>query len=141
MFSIRSLVPAFILIVVAICPEVSSACKCAQPPPPKEAMKGAHAVFAGKVIAIKIDGFQKHVRFKVEKIWKGEMGNEVIVTTPVRGASCGYGFTQQGDGKYLVYCYLNKKTKAYMTNICTRTKTLAKAAYDMKALGVSRAPK
>jgi len=119
----------------------AQACRCKRPPEPKQALEQASVVFAGKVIEIKQVNRQNHVTFEVLKIWKGEIGKKVTVATSISSAACGYSFTKQGDGTYMVYCNHSKKTKQIWTNICTRTRTLANAAKDVKELGDGRAPK
>ncbi|MBD2537186.1 hypothetical protein H6G97_51635, partial [Nostoc flagelliforme FACHB-838] len=45
------------------------ACRCSQFPSPQDALKGATAVFAGKVISVNAAG---SATFSVSQIWKGE---------------------------------------------------------------------
>lgn len=126
---------------------MATACKCAPPPPPKVAFKSAAAVFAGKVVDIKIDQVKsiKRVTIEVSTSWKGEIGKRVVVLTAVHGATCGYGF--QKDKAYLVYCYATPREKKkgvpqiLRTNICTRTKPMTNAAGDLKEIGKGTKPK
>jgi hypothetical protein len=117
-------------------------CSCIVPPPPKQALKGSAAVFAGKVTAVKRDGLQVRVTIEVSKTWKGTKGKTVEVTTASSGAACGYGFKK--GTSYLVYCYAAGKKGAkpmpLSTNICTRTRTLAAAKDDLKELGPGKKP-
>ncbi|MEX2213382.1 MAG: hypothetical protein WD768_04600 [Phycisphaeraceae bacterium] len=103
----RSLIAVIVLLAVAAAAPLTFACSCAPPPPPKEALKGSVAVFSGKCVEVKIDekGFTKHVTIEVDRVWKGEVGKKVTITTAVHGATCGYGFTTKGDATYLVYCF------------------------------------
>ena len=108
-------------------------CSCLPPPPPKKALEGSAAVFSGKVTEVKIVDQTKHVTIEVDRVWKGKVGEKVVVTTAVHSATCGFNFTTKGDATYLVYCYETKAGLA--TNICTRTTTLAAGAADIKELG------
>ena len=137
----RTFTAVVVLIAMSIAAPLSLACSCVPPPPPKEALKSSTAVFSGKCVDIKIDekGFTKHVTFEVDRVWKGDVGKKVTITTAVHGATCGYGFTTKGDATYLVYCY--GKPDALATNICTRTTTLAGAKGDLKELGEGEKPK
>jgi len=141
MTSIRLITTLFVAITALASPELVNACKCGPPPPPTKAMKRAAAVFSGKVTVIKQVGNQKQITFKVLKIWKGKLGKEVVVTTPIHSASCGYNFAQQGDGTYLLYCHQSNNAKLLSAGRCSRTRTLASAAKDLKELGDGRAPK
>jgi hypothetical protein len=118
------------------------ACSCAPPPPPKQSLAKSAAVFAGKVTAVKRDGFQVRVTFEISKTWKGTKGKTVEVTTASSGAACGYAFKK--GSSYLVYCYApkveGKKATMLSTNICSRTKTLASAKADLKDLGPGKKP-
>ena len=110
----------------------SLACSCAPPPAPKVALKNASAVFSGEVrkITTSKKDYIHTVEFKVLKSWKGVKGKTVKVTTALDGAACGYGFTK-GE-KYLVYA---NGGQPFRTSICTRTKSLNRAAADIKELG------
>ena len=127
------------LLATFISIDAALACSCAPPPPPKQAMAGSTAVFSGKCVDVTIKDNQKFVTFEVMRIYKGEIGAKVVVTTAVHGATCGFGFTTKGDATYLVYCYGEKDKLA--TNICTRTNTLAGGQQDLKDLGEGSEPK
>ena len=76
---------------------------CKSPPPPREAMGKMAAVFSGKAVKVEADqkAHQVHATFEVIRVWKGEVGKTVTVTTNDNGGSCGFAF-HEGDG-YLVY--------------------------------------
>ena len=113
------------------------ACSCVPLPPPIEHFKKATAVFSGKVIEIKKaklnigNGMflQKRVKFDVAKSWKGVEKKTVLLFTGRGGGDCGYGF-EKGES-YLVYAF---GKDSLSTSICTRTRTLANAQEDLKAL-------
>ena len=91
---------------------------------------------------IEIAGSRKIVTITVSRTWKGTKGKTVKVRTAISGASCGYGF-QKGKS-YLVYCYKTpkaaKEAGILKTNICTRTKLLAKAKGDLTEIGEGKTP-
>ena len=62
----------------------------------------------------------------------------MVVTTGKDGAICGFGFSTDGDAKYLVYA--NGKPEELTTSLCTRTATLDAAKDDLKELGESQKP-
>jgi len=125
-----------------------AACSCAPPPPPKEALGKASAVFSGKVVRMEkpkprqgagpirpTQAFGKvKVVIQVSRVWKGDLGKEVTLTTNASSAACGYGF--RPDEVYLIYCHGEKH--ALSTNLCTRTKPLADAGEDLTELGVGQ---
>lgn len=127
------------VLCLLIAANVADACKCAPPPPPKEAMAGAEAVFSGKCIDIVIKDRQKICTFEVDRVWKGEVGAKVVITTAEHGATCGYGFSTEGDATYMVYA--RGKKGEFSTSICTRTRGLANAKDDLKELGDGAKPK
>jgi hypothetical protein len=128
--------------VIVLSAGIANACSCAPPPPPKKALEQASAVFAGKVTAVERDGSENVVTISVSRTWKGTEGQTVQVRTLASGSLCGYGF-QKGKS-YLVYCNKapkkNGKSGALTTHLCTRTKLLANANDDLKALGDGRNP-
>jgi hypothetical protein len=133
---LTSITIAAVLALAFVAPGTALACKCAQPPAPKESLKQATAVFAGTVT--KIERAPKHgrlIHFAVSKTWKGVGKPTVTVTTGFGGGDCGYGFKK--GVKYIVYCYGKKQLS---TNICTRTRPLAKAQQDLKELGPGKEP-
>lgn len=139
------------------------ACSCLPPGPPKQEADGARAVFAGEVIEVVAPGGASvkksaaaagcapkmvlrsagspgsnlRVRFKVTKAWKDVTGGEVVVTTPVSSAACGYAFTK-GES-YVVYAYGgDEEGRALTTGLCSRTRRLSDADEDLSALGEGR---
>ena len=114
----------------------TQACTCPEPPPPSEALKGAVAVFVGRVVEIRgrkadyANGVL--VKLRVRRAWKGVASETALVTTPPDSGACGYGFQSGKD--YLVYAYARKSGR-FQTNICTRTTTLARARADLAVLG------
>jgi hypothetical protein len=126
-------------------------CVCVVPyekPSPEEAraalvkdFNGATVVFFGEVI----EGDAFKVKFKVEKMWKGEVGDEIVMATGAKkyddgaysSSSCDYHF-KLGE-KYLVYAYpvdpdLHPGSTDLQARACTRTKLAKYADQEMKEL-------
>jgi hypothetical protein len=140
------------------------ACLCDGTPTVTEELKGATAIFSGKYVGgeyrkgivnefrrmeEEIDGKKIEyevlvLRFQVEKWWKGNLSNEVILVTDQTKASdgttsvgdCGLGF-EKGK-RYLIYAY--GKEDELGTDACTRTKKLKRAKEDLKQLGKGNDP-
>ena len=94
----------------------------------------ATAVFTGQVVAL--DTFT--VRFKVENVWKGEIQDDLIMSTGAKmnddntstSSSCDYRF-EKGE-KCIVYAYgIGKEMQVHK---CTRTRLLIHASKELKEL-------
>ena len=113
------------LLIAVLASHVANACSCAAPPPPKEALAQADAVFVGKVTEVKEDGkFTVAATIEVESAWKGIKGKTAIVHTASQGSLCGFSFQV---GKSYVICtrewpVRRAKQRPLSTNICTRTR-------------------
>lgn len=121
------------------------ACMCVvprEPPTPEEARAAlvrdfneAFAIFTGEVVG----GHTFEVKFKVDKVWKGNLGDEVVMPTgAIKGedgmysvSSCDYPF-QRGE-KYLVFAYGDSAEKM-QARACTRTKPLGRAGAEAEEL-------
>jgi hypothetical protein len=140
-------------------PSTGFACSCGDDASPEKTMAQrilqskdkAKVVFSGKVVAQETIRATKTlsgnptevelfvVRFKVERWWKGNNTDEVILYTNKfrtfdgyeKIFSCDYSF-KEGE-RYLVYAY--EFEEQLHTDICTRTKLLEKAEDDLKELG------
>lgn len=121
------------------------ACSCAPPGTPQESLQDSTAVFSGQVIRIDtpaaVGGIIStadplKVTFQVIEIWKGPLGNPLIVQTARDSVSCGYNFLIGQE--YLVYAYGSESD--LQTNICTRTTPLTNAAGDLQAIGSGSVP-
>ena len=114
------------------------ACKCAEPGSPSEELEKFAAVFAGRVVSIE-HSFDPEaasyspedrttVGFEVSAVWKGTVHEDMYITTPPTGGSCGFTFI---DGEeYIVYA-----DGGYTVGICSRTALLGQAQADLDALG------
>lgn len=111
----------------------SLACSCAAPPPPKEALKLATAVFTAKVEKVEKKGLEHIVTLKVLKSWKAVKEETVQINTPSDGAACGVEFEVKEE--WLVYAFTDPDTKNLTTIICTRTTLVKGAEEELKELG------
>jgi hypothetical protein len=138
-----SITVAFVLLLLASNAVLGCVCELSpEKATPEEARamlvkdySNAYAVFSGQVIAT--ETFK--VKFKVDKLWKGNFGNEIVMSTGAKDngdgtfttTSCDYHY---GLGeKHLVYAYGNslEEMRAYK---CTRTRLLKYAEQEMKDL-------
>ena len=99
-----------------------------------KAFEEAATVFSGEVVML--DRFT--VRFRVEKIWKGPLAEEISMLTGAKDngdgtlniSSCDYGFTK-GE-RYLVYAY--GPPGELKTHVCSRTTQMKYAANEEQGL-------
>lgn len=149
----RTVVLSIVLVMAVLWmlgnPEQVHACKCAQPGTPSEEMEKFSAVFAGEVISIQHSydpnassvsrEDRTTVGFAVSTVWKGAVHEEMYITTPPTGGSCGFTFSE-GD-EYIVYAYDSPYEEGgYTVGICSRTALLSQAQADIDALGEGEAP-
>ena len=144
----NKLVLAAAIILSPLLDNTALACGCPfQPDPSPEEMRAARwkafddaaAVFSGKVIGLE----ENKVRFKVEKIWKGDPVDEIKMVIQERGeggeyvaTSCDYSY-DVGE-RYVVYAY---GTPAELrTYVCSRTRLLKNGDQEMKGLDEIRLP-
>ena len=125
------------------------ACSCAQPGSPSEELEKFSAVFAGRVVSVQLsydpDGRtvtredRGTIGFEVSAVWKGTVYEEINITTPPTGGSCGFTF-EEGE-EYIVYAYDSPYVEGgYATGICSRTALLEQAQKDIDELGEGNAP-
>lgn len=134
-----------VLVLLLTAEGAAFACRCVvprEPPTPEEARASlvrdfnrTFAVFTGEVIGL--DTFK--VKFKVDKIWKGDFGDDIVMRTGavdvggglVSSSSCDYSF-KHGE-KYLVFAYGDTAAEI-QARACTRTKELGRAEQEIKDL-------
>ena len=122
------------------------ACSCIEIPEPyeqkvKSKLNDAKAVFSGKVIEIndKPQSFEVFVKIKVERLWKGNVSKEVIITTENNsGVFCGYSF--EVGKSYLIYARGSDESNL-TTGLCLGNLQLQKAAEELKILGEGKKPR
>ena len=150
-------IPAALLILALVMgvlwslgsPDTVHACSCVQPGTPSEEVEKFSAVFAGKVTSIQHSydpkasfaspGDRTTVGFEVSAVWKGTVHEEMYITTPPTGGTCGFAFEEGED--YIVYAYDSAYPEGgYAVGICSRTALLSQAQEDIDALGQKQAP-
>ena len=125
------------------------ACSCVQPGSPSEELEKFSAVFAGTVVSVQHsydrDGRsvsredRSTIGFEVSAVWKGAVYEDMSITTPPTGGSCGFTF-EEGE-EYIVYAYDSPYVDGgYTTGICSRTALLEQAQEDIDALGEGHSP-
>jgi hypothetical protein len=100
-------------------------------------MRDSKVVFFGEVLDVKgttkweqEDGVTQYaVRFRIERYWKGVKGSETTVHTDLHG--CGPNL--KVGHKYLVYAVGKGRETG-----CTRTRPIAEADEDLRALGAGK---
>jgi hypothetical protein len=141
------IISTIVLLVSLSLSDVVWACSC-EKTTPAQVFDAAAIVFSGTAIVVKEDEVgmqlewpdgrlenvgkseQYRVKFKIEKLWKGDPAAEVVIFSPPSGM-CTLPFIQ-GE-TYLVYAYRNK-TDELETNDCFRTTLYKNAAKDIEAL-------
>ena len=129
------------LALAALAPSPARACSCMQASVP-EAYEAAVAVFEGHVLELQTvepspsaPGYRS-VRMQVVRAWKGVESEEVVITTPLDSAGCGYDFSV--DQSYLVYAAA--QGGGLQVSLCSRTSPIARAGDDLKTLGMGATP-
>ena len=146
---------------------VAEACSCTGPSPPLEALAESRGVFLGKVVKIEdqlsvpkkvwavirigvADLFGAEspefsprwyglaVTFDVSQAWKGDIPSSIVVLTPRGGGDCGFPF-RVGES-YMVYLR-PYRPEWPDTDLCTRTRAVAKAEGDLTILGPGMTPR
>lgn len=136
---------SFVIALSFLSPEFTWACICGGDPRklrPEEfreliakELEKASTVFRGEVV--ESDRFR--VKFKVEKLWKGDSDGEIILFTGAKDngdgtyihqSSCDYRF-KLGE-RLLVYAYGD--TDGLKTHRCSRTRPLTDAEVDIREL-------
>lgn len=112
---------AFALVVVATAMTIPPclACSC-KPSSKKEHAQNADVIFTGRVVEREQLGSTTdvRVRFRVGKVYKGQVKKLTNVFTTTEGSLCGYHF--KIDRKYTVFAYWSDGKK--YTSTCTGTK-------------------
>ena len=127
---------------------------CFIPSPPAVELDRAKAVFVGKVIGREyvedssseqgVSGERLIIKIAVERVWKGEIGKEVIMyTSEVRQSDdttsmMAEDFDFVNEKRYLIYA--DGTVNRLHTSACTRSREFEKAADDLKELGEGHQP-
>ena len=136
---LSTLLFSVLLTVLFVVPHLAQACSCEPPPAALTALEQSAVVFSGSVTAIEEGetewlGSVFFVRFSVERSWKAATADDITVTTASDDARCGYHF-ELGE-KYLIYGTAPVPgDEHYSVTICSRTRGVAAADDDLRALG------
>lgn len=124
----------FVILFAFASNEINAQCSCQIVPgsrksKPYEAFKTSDVVFIGEIIEIQKGSVlnEEKIKFKVESVWKIDVGENFTLRTYKRTCS---GFSGKVGDKYLIYAYKDKKT--FTTNFCTRTNFLGNASKDLE---------
>lgn len=126
------------------------ACKCVQPGTPSEEIEKFVAVFAGRVVSVEHSfdpnaaavgpGDRTTIGLEVSTVWKGAVHEDMYVTTPPTGGSCGFAFEEGRE--YILYAHDSPYDDGgYSVSICSRTALLSEAQADLDAFGDGDAPR
>ena len=150
--------PMLMIVFVLFLPAAGFACVCDTTPSVGRALKEATSVFTGRYIGSE---FRKGIKnefmemraswgepqreyevlvhkFEVEKIWKGALAREIVLISDHTRSSdgsetisdCDLGF--ETGKEYLIYAYGTRDD--FGSGACTRTKSLSRAANDVRQL-------
>lgn len=118
-------------------PRGARACSCIMPPPPEQALEDADAVFQARPFGMRNDDQRARYGFEVDRVWKGEVGPHVEISTPLHSATCGRSYTI--GTQYVVYARRNASGE--LTDmLCSRTRATSSAAEDLEVLGAGHEP-
>jgi carboxypeptidase family protein len=120
--------------LVALSAGSALACTCLERAP-CQAYGETSAVFIGtvidsRIITTKQDKYERGrrvVRLSVDTPFRGVRGREVELTTGLGGGDCGFGFVP--NEQYLVYA--SEHEGKLSTGICSRTRSISRAAEDL----------
>ena len=129
-----------VMVFVSSSNHTAYACSCMQPLSPDEEVSKYDAVFSGKVINVSEVNLNDPilsssepmlVTLDIDKVWKGDKKETIIVKTALTSASCGFPFVENQE--YIVYAAAyNDETLE--VNSCSRTSLLSDAIEDLQEL-------
>ncbi len=127
----RSLAPLIVSLGFVVSAQQANACSCLAQST-QDHITQTSTIFSAKVSSIleqsSENGFPELVvSFDVLEWWKDGANTTVQLTTSLDGASCGYHF--EPGQEYLVYSHNGS------TGVCTGTKLLENASWDLTLLG------
>jgi len=136
-YRICGLLPLLVVLALWFAPRGARACSCIVPPPPSEALAEADAVFEARPFSMNGGTGRAVYSFEVDRVWKGEIGDRVEISTALHSASCGR--TYQIGTRYLIYARHNDKS-GWTDGLCSRTRASDSAAEDFQVLGEGQPP-
>lgn len=120
------------LVVLSVAPAPARACSCVQPPPPSTALEQAAAVFEARVARVEVDAARLRMtaHLIVIRQWKGDLPEDVTVTTASQGSLCGFPFVV--DQRVLLY--VDGAVDEMSVSMCSRSRPMEQAGEDLAAL-------
>ncbi len=111
-------------------------CECEEEKTPIEAYNDSELVFVGKVTSVYANENDfEEVFFEIKQYWKGEFGFDRTVLLMAGYGSCDMIFLQ--DETYLIYASSTDGSSGFSfnyTDVCSRSKELIYASYDLEQL-------
>jgi hypothetical protein len=143
----RTLVLVFVFVGSAF------GCEC-RTPSVSVALERASIVFRATIVELRpsdrpsalhgmVEDTQKVIRFKVIRVWKGNIGETFEMPALLETTACwGFwpDFVKIGN-ELLVYASPFSNTTEYVTDVCTRTRLAKDASSDFRQLGLGEDPK
>lgn len=118
-------------------PRGARACSCTMPAPPEKALEEADAVFEARPFGMSHDDQRAHYRFEVDRVWKGDVGPSVEISTALHSATCGRSY--KIGTQYVIYA--RKGQSGELTDmLCSRTRATTSAGEDLQVLGAGHEP-
>jgi hypothetical protein len=137
----RHLPPTLLLLALLSSSQPAAGCSCVYIPDQDHACVAfphTDAVFSGRVASVSKrneaevwGGSYRVFRFEVLEGFSGVEGTTVDVATGMGGGDCGFGF--EAGKSYLVYAR-RLENGTFSTSICSRTRSLERAAADLDHL-------
>lgn len=138
--------------VVWLAPRGARACSCRPPSPPDTALTEADAVFEARAFTMSTDGQRARYGFEVDRVWKGDVGARVEISTALHSATCGRTF--QIGTQYVVYARRGSTPgmgpdqdpdsgpgqPEWTDTLCSRTRPSNSAGEDLAVLGAGHEP-
>ena len=152
----KFILPAFALLIFSCEPALG--CMCGDKPTVAEARRAARIVFLGKVIASEYELVAANrnakeareeltARFRVERVWKGNLEREVVLFTEqyqapdfsISVVNCAYQFIV--GKRYVIYAGFSSSDQKPRALYCSRTSEVEKAREDLRLLGRGKKPR
>jgi hypothetical protein len=130
---VRLTLLATTIVALVLYSSPAHACSCVEPPPPLAALAQATAVFEARVSRMETDTarLRTTAHLIVIRQWKGNLPEDVTVTTASQGSLCGFTFTP--DTRYLLYAE-GTGPNALSVSLCSRSRPMEQAGEDLAAL-------
>lgn len=95
-------------------------------------------MFEARAFIMSNDGQRARYGFEVDRVWKGDVGPRVEISTALHSATCGRSY--QIGTQYVVYAR-HISNGELTDNMCSRTRPSDSAAEDLAVLGAGHDPR